>query len=108
MTDKPKPEPKPEPKTPEAWAESLGPKQMAAFASADYLHGWSEHAYHYQGEPLLMTQECFESALKAAGEFPTVAPHKAALGKLAAERFNSFKPLQKKQDPKPEAKKEGS
>jgi hypothetical protein len=90
-------------KTPAQWAEELGPKERALYASADYLHGWSEHAYHYQAEPQTMTRETFGAALEAAGKFPTCPPHGPALGKTVEKNFEGFKALAAKQ-PKKEAK----
>ena len=45
---------------------------------ADLLHGWSQHAYHFQSEPLLISQADYEAALKAAGEYPATPEHKPA------------------------------
>lgn len=101
MSD-PKPkEPKEERRTPAEWAKALGVKGAPAHlvASADYLHGWKDHAYHFQAEPLLLTKEDFLAALKAAGEYPTAAPHAPAFGKTVGDRFKDFKPAAAKSQP---------
>jgi hypothetical protein len=95
-------------RTPEDWAKALGPKEAPPHlvASASYLHGWKDHAFHYQTEPLLLTQGDFAAALKAAGDYPTVPPHRPALSKTVADRFKDFQPTPSKADvaKAPEAK----
>lgn len=92
-------------KTPLDWANALGMRkshghgsQARSLLSPEYLvantiYGWSAQAYHYQGKPFLITQECFEAAMSAAAKYPTVAPHKAAIPQVAENKFVNFKPL---------------
>jgi len=90
--------PAPEMLTPEQWAQKLGhvkkappfqPQLSAHYswqhAAADSLHGWAQHAHHYQGEPLLLSQADYEAALDAAAEYPNKPAHAAALSKLKKE-----------------------
>lgn len=103
--------------TPAEWAEKLGlitranplVPQVPTFAdwrhaAADKLHGWSDHAYHHQGEQarFLVSQEDYEKALAAAAEFPCCPPHAAALPESQRQRFEKFKPRTKRNKKKPE------
>lgn len=81
--------------TPSTWAAKLK-TPMHLFAPADLLHGWADHAHHWQAEPLKISKEDFEAALKAAAEFPTVAPHAPAFGKTVGEKFKDFKVIESK------------
>ena len=84
--------------TPEEWAKRLGhvcvaPEHMPQLrthydwrhAVADALHGWSQHAYHYQAEPLLLTETHYCAALDAAAEYPTKPAHVPAFGRTKKE-----------------------
>jgi|GEM_PF-4088450 len=111
MTEKAKDAlPPPDKLTPADWAKKLGPKVAPPHlvASASYLHGWKDHAYHYQAEPLLLEQGTFLEALKAASAFPTVAPHAPAFGKTVGERFKDFKPQAAKAAAEPAKSGKGS
>lgn len=92
-------------KTPEQWAEQLGHIKRAdpripqsvthadwQHAAADALYGWSEHAYHYQAQPFLLTQEQYEAALAAAARYPLCGPLAAALPPGQERRFDGFRP----------------
>jgi hypothetical protein len=85
----------PELLTPQAWGERLGLAQKAdparpwieahadwRYAAADKLHGWTEHAHHYQGpgQELLLTEEDFNKALEAGAGYPEVPAHRPACG----------------------------
>lgn len=83
--------------SPREWAAKLKTKPER-FASADYLHGWSEHAHHYVLEPLKLSEEDYSEAIDVAGKFPTVAPHAKAFGKTVGDKFKDFKPLQSKDE----------
>lgn len=85
----------PEMLTPEQWAEKLGHVKKASpftpqlsthyswqHAAADSLHGWAQHAHHYQGAPLMLSQADYQAALEAAAEYPNKPAHTAALSKL--------------------------
>lgn len=93
-----------EPTTPEYWARKLGhvakkasPLDVngrrrplhfdAAHAAADQLHGWSFHKLHTV-EPLVLSQEAYEDALKAAlrPEAGHYVPHSPAISKFARKR----------------------
>lgn len=87
--------------TPEQWAEKLGHVKKASpftpqlsthpswqHAAADSLHGWSQHAHHYQAEPLLLTQSDYQAALDAAAEYPNKPAHAAAFGKPKQPKEN--------------------
>lgn len=84
--------------TPWQWAEKLGHVTKASpftpqlrthpswqHAAADSLHGWSQHAHHYQAEPLLLAQADYLAALEAAAEYPNKPAHAPALSKLKKE-----------------------
>lgn len=44
---------------------------------ADTIHGWSQHEYHYQADPVMLTDEEYLEALEsAAGDN---VPHKPAI-----------------------------
>src|SRR5690606_38526028 len=92
---------------PSAWATKLGKKRAppSLVAAAGYLHGWTKHAYHFSDKPLLLTEEEFLAALKAAGDYPLVPPHKPALSELVAQRFADFKPAEPKSKPAAKAEK---
>jgi hypothetical protein len=81
--------------TAEEWAKRLGHIQQAnphvpqsithydwRHACADVLCGWSRHAYHYQNDPLLLTQEDYETALENAAEYPNKPAHEPAMSPL--------------------------
>lgn len=91
--------------TPEQWAEKLGHVRKAdpripqsvthydpAHAAADALYGWSQHAYHFQASPFLLTQEQYVEALARASAFPTCAPLPEALPPGQEKRFEGFRP----------------
>jgi hypothetical protein len=63
-------------------------------AVAAQLHGWADHAHHYQNAPLQLTRAEHEEALEAAAKFPCVAPCAAALSPVVAKRFAKFAPRQ--------------
>lgn len=100
--------------TPEVWAERLGLIQRAnprlpqsqtvphwTHAAANKLYGWSDHAYHYQGEaPFELTEDDYRKALAAAAQYPVRAPHPPALPKSQVKRFEGFVPSPSR---KPEA-----
>lgn len=87
----------PERFTPAQWAERKGiaPKADPArpwiepisknphYHATDVLHGWSNHAYHYQAEAdaLLLTEEDFDLALAAGAAFPALPAHMPAVAK---------------------------
>ena len=84
--------------TPQQWAEKLGQVKIASpftpqlrthmswqHAAADSLHGWTQHAHHFQGEPLLLCQSDYQAALDAAAEYPNKPAHLPALSKLKKE-----------------------
>lgn len=86
------PAPEPVKKTPEQWARVLGHMKLAdpripqstthadwQHAAADKLHGWGRHAYHYQAEPMLLTQDDYQAALDAAAEYPNKPAHEPAM-----------------------------
>lgn len=94
-------------RSPEAWGRELGyfvaanpnlPQSIDFWqpkhAVAAQLHGWNEHAHHYQDKPILLTREQYEAALDAGGKFPCVAPCREALSPVVAERFANFVPRQ--------------
>jgi hypothetical protein len=83
-------------KTPEDWGKKHGhwrevnaliPETQAkshwkaAHATAEYLHGWADHAYHYENDPLLITEADYVAALEAAANYPNTPPHGPALSK---------------------------
>lgn len=85
-------DPEPVKLTPEQWAEKLGQVRKAPqhqpqlrthyawqHAAASSLHGWEQHAHHYQNAPLLLTQADYQAALDAAAEYPAKPAHAAAL-----------------------------
>lgn len=91
--------------SPKEWAQKLGnfkprdkrlPQAVDIFsaehAAASFLHGWDVHEYHYQSEPLKLTQKDYELALEAAGKYPCSPPHAPALSKAVAKKFENFKP----------------
>lgn len=80
--------------TPHEWAERKGlitkldPARPwiqetvdVSHAAADQLHGWTHHAYNYQGEDkrFLITEEDYDAARKAAMEYPAGEPHEKAI-----------------------------
>ncbi|MBA2724284.1 MAG: hypothetical protein H0U56_15630 [Methylibium sp.] len=90
--------------TPTQWAERKGMVKAAAFpweqprvdarhAAADSLHAWGYHAYHYQAEPLLLTEQDYDAALKAAAEFPLELPHKPAISPHSPHSYPDQKAL---------------
>lgn len=97
----------PEPKrmTPAQWAEKLGhinhadpriPQSVThadwQHAAADALYGWSQHAYHFQSQPFLLSQADYENALGAAAKYPLCAPYEKALPPGQEKRFEGFRP----------------
>ncbi len=109
-------EDKPEPKAPKAellspsdWAKrkghlksedvpvnevlGTGPHYSWQHACADAAHGWSHHAYHYQAEPLLLSEADYMAAIDAAcpkeglplQHEPARAPHAPKAPKEHAE-----------------------
>ena len=91
----------PERLTPHTWAEKLGLADKSdparpwiethsdwRFAAADKLHGWTDHAHHWQGEgqQLLLTREDFEKALEAGAAYPATPAHGPACGKGFEDR----------------------
>lgn len=98
-------------RTPAEWAEKLGLvtkahphiPQVPTFAdwrhaAADKLHGWSDHAYHHQGERarFVLSRDDYQAALKAAAEFPCCPPHGPALPESQRKRFEEFTPRAKR------------
>jgi len=82
-------------RTPEDWAERLGhikkrdkriPQSEThpdwQHAAADKGHGWSKHAFHYEKDPLLITQADYEAALEAAASYPTTPLHEPAMSPM--------------------------
>lgn len=91
--------------TPDQWGRKLGhfrggdarlpqnvPHFSAEHSAADQLHGWAQHAYHYQAAPFLVSEADYTEALKAAGKYPCCPPHADALPASQAVRFANFKP----------------
>jgi len=91
--------------TPGDWAKELGlltqanpaVPQVDSFAhwkhsAADALHGWSEHAYHFQTSPFVLTERDYRMALAAAAKFPAVPPHMPALVPAKRGDFTTFIP----------------
>lgn len=75
-------------KTPAEWAKALGhtkerdrriPQSLdhvdPAYAVADRLYGWSQHAYDFQaeGESFQLSEATYCAAVKSASHFPAVA-----------------------------------
>ena len=104
-------------RTPAEWAEKLGLvtkahphiPQVPTFAdwrhaAADKLHGWSDHAYHHQGERarFVLSRDDYQAALKAAAEFPCCPPHGPALPESQRKRFEEFTPRAKRNKKKSE------
>jgi hypothetical protein len=96
----------PERLTPHAWGERLGLCEKAdparpwveshadwRFAAADKLHGWSDHAHHWQGEgqQLLLTEADFQAALQAGADYPAKPAHAPACGKGFEQRAKAAK-----------------
>lgn len=99
--------------TPAEWAEKLGfiapanpnmPQQERhakwQHAAADTLHGWSEHAFHFQSPEhrFAISEDTYRKALSAAANFPVEPPHEAALPESQRPRFASFKRAAKSGD----------
>lgn len=108
---KPEPPQGPERLTPHAWGEQLGLCEKAdparpwieshadwRFAAADKLHGWSDHAHHWQGpgQELLLTKEEFEAALQAGADYPEKPAHRPACGKGFEDRALTKEQLEAK------------
>jgi len=93
----PEPEPEPAPKaerlrSPHDWAAAKGlyvktnphvPQTVDHYrwrhAIADKLHGWSDHDYHYADDPVRLSEQDYDAALKAAANYPNTQPHAPAL-----------------------------
>lgn len=97
--------------TPHAWGEKLGLREKAdparpwieshsdwRFAAADKLHGWTDHAHHWQGpgQELLLTEDDFRSALQAGADYPAKPAHAAACGKGFEDRALTKEQLEAK------------
>lgn len=63
-------------------------------AVADRLHGWSDHAYHFQGpdQQFRLTEPDYLAALEAGAAYPTVPPHAPALAPSHVGRWRDFVP----------------
>jgi hypothetical protein len=101
----------PERLTPHAWGEKLGLCEKAdparpwieshadwRFAAADKLHGWSDHAHHWQGpdQQLLLTEQDFQAALQAGADYPAKPAHGPACGKGFEDRALTKEQLEAK------------
>jgi hypothetical protein len=99
--------PDPEKKTPAEWASQLGDHRprdarlpqstdhvSPAYAVADRLYGWSQHAYNFQaeGEAFLVTRATYQAALRTAPQFPAVELTADALTPEAALLLKDHKP----------------
>lgn len=74
---------------------------------ADTIHGWSQHEYHYQADPIMLTDQEYLAALaSAAGDN---VPHEPAIGdpptpeELAKRIDDNAKAIKKLRDEKEHA-----
>lgn len=97
--------------TPQAWGEKLGLREKAdparpwieshadwRYAAADKLHGWTDHAHHWQGpgQELLLTEADFNAALQAGADYPEKPAHGPACGKGFEDRALTKEQLEAK------------
>jgi hypothetical protein len=85
--------------TPLKWAVALGHyrkhgrgaearKMLSAdYAAANVLYGWADQAHHYGPDSFRLSQEDFEVAIEAAGQYPAKPPHPPAVPKVREARF---------------------